>query len=116
MMAHLYPFFPLMGTMHDITFAAVMAGGGNLPPEVNEITTAIQIITNTVLAIASGLAVLMIVIAGVFIILDREAAVNKRGERLAFIRSILIGYGIVLGASVLVNILQFVMKAAFKTP
>jgi hypothetical protein len=109
MIIHFYPFFPVIGIMHNITFAAIMAG-----PQITQVQTIIDAITaiqGYVLKIATALAGLMIVIAGVYIILDREMAVQKRGERLAFIRSVLIGYGIVLGANVLITIMTTVVNS-----
>jgi hypothetical protein len=80
-----------------------------MPVEITQITNAIGTVQQYIVTIATALVVLMISIAGFTIIMDRDAATTKRGERLAFIRSILLGYGIILGANLLIFLLINVM-------
>lgn len=76
-----------------------------MPKEINDIISAIGTIESFIIPIATALVVLMIMVAGLYIVFDRDISVAKRGERLAFIRSILIGYTIILGANLLVTVL-----------
>ena len=94
---------------------SVTIPAGN-PTDVSAITKAIGTIQTYVVSIATALVVLMIIVAGVFIIIDRDVSTTKRGERLAFIRSILIGYAIVLGANFLVGLLISVMSGISSSP
>jgi len=81
-----------------------------MPKEINDIISAIGTIEGFIIPIATALVVLMIMVAGLYIVFDRDISVAKRGERLAFIRSILIGYTIILGANLLVTLLIFALS------
>jgi hypothetical protein len=90
---------------------------GNPPALPAEITTVVQdigVVENSVFKIATALATMLIVVAGVMIMFDRESSTEKRGQRLAFLRTILIGYGIVLGAHVLISIFSQVVPTGGK--
>ena len=54
---------------------------------------------------------MLIVVAGMMIMFDRDSSTEKRGQRLAFLRTVLIGYGIVLGAHVLISLFKQVVPS-----
>lgn len=80
-----------------------------LPPEIIDITNAISTVQIYIVVIATATAVVMITVAGFYIIVDRDVSVARRGERLAYIRSIVIGYVIVLGPNVLIAVVIHVL-------
>lgn len=85
------------------------ANGPALPKEITTIVQDIGVVENSVFKIATALATMLVVVAGVMIMFDRESSTEKRGQRLAFLRTVLIGYGIVLGAHVLISIFSQVV-------
>lgn len=110
------PHVPLASLLHVLAPAAnnpvPPAAPGANNTDIGPITTAVGRIEGDVVGVAGVAAALMITVAGLMIIFDRDVATTKRGERLAFIRSILIGLAIVLGAHFLITLVINVMNAA----
>lgn len=79
------------------------------PAGFGQIEAAVNGIEQGVFKIATALAALMVVVAGMMIMVDREASMEKRGQRLAFLKTVLIGYAVVVGATFLLNLVQQVV-------
>jgi nitrate reductase gamma subunit len=68
----------------------------------------IQTVTHDIAIIATGLAGLMIVVAGMFLMFDRDTSHQARMTRMGFIKNVLIAYGIIIAAAF---ILQLITQA-----
>jgi hypothetical protein len=62
------------------------------------IVTVIQIVTKDLALVATAVAALMVVTAGLLLMFDRDTSQQARMNRMTFIRTVLIGYGIVIAA------------------
>ncbi len=104
--------FHITPSMSLASMLVPQAGGPPaLPPEIGRVVQEVGVVENSVFAIASALATMLIVVAGMMIMFDRDSSTEKRGQRLAFLRTVLIGYGIVLGAHVLISLFKQVVPS-----
>ena len=62
------------------------------------ILTVIQVVTHDIAAIATAIAVLMLVVAALFLMFDRDGSQQARTARMDFIKTVLIAYGIIIAA------------------
>jgi len=81
----------------------------NAPAGFAQIVTAVNNVKQGVFDIATALAALMVIVAGMMIMVDREASMDKRGQRLAFLKTVLLGYAVVVGATFLLTLMQQVV-------
>jgi hypothetical protein len=79
--------------------------------DLNDLMNEVVTVQGYMFSIGTALAALMVTVAGLYIMLDRDVSAHKRSERLAFVRSVLVGYGIILGANLLVGALITAMGA-----
>ncbi len=74
------------------------------------ILTVIQVVTKDIAAIGGGLAVLMIVVAAIFLMFDRDSSHQARMVKMSFIKNVLIAYGIVLAATFILGTIAQALK------
>jgi TrbC/VIRB2 pilin len=67
------------------------------------IATVITNVSNGVFKIASVLAILMVIIAGVFLMFDRDTSMAGRLQKLGFLKTVLLGYAIIFAANFLIT-------------
>jgi hypothetical protein len=72
------------------------------------IFTVIQVVTKDTAIIATALAALMVVVAGLFLMFDRDTSHQARMTKMGFIKTVLIAYGIIIAAAF---ILQTISQA-----
>ncbi len=74
------------------------------------ILTVIQVVTKDIAAIGGALAVLALVIAGMFLMFDRGMSYQARTDTKGFMKNVLIGYGVVLAAVFILGTIAQALK------
>ena len=77
------------------------------PPiaDFQNITNVIKNITTSVFDVATALVALMVIIAGIYMMFNRDSSVNARLERLSFLKTVLTGYAIIFAGNFLVQLI-----------
>jgi hypothetical protein len=75
-------------------------------PQFTNIATVIANISTGVFAVSSALVGLMIIVCGIYLMIDRNTSFAGRLERLGFLKNVLMGYAVIFGGNFLVQLLK----------
>jgi hypothetical protein len=76
-----------------------------------EILQVIVVVTHDIAIIATALAALMVVVAGMFLMFDRDTSHQARLTRLGFIKNVLTAYGIIITAAFILQLITQALAA-----
>jgi len=70
----------------------------------NNITQVIQNVTGGVFGVSTAVVALMIIIAGIYLMFNRDTSMSARLEKLSWLKTILTGYAIIFAGNFLVQL------------
>jgi len=76
-----------------------------------EIFKVIQVVAHDIALIATALAALMVVVAGMYLMFDRDTSHQARLTRMGFIKTVLIAYAIVISAAFILQLITQALAA-----
>ena len=69
-----------------------------------KITAVIQNVTASIFDVSTALVALMIIVAGIYLMFNRESSMADRMQKLGFLRTVLTGYAIIFAGNFLVQL------------